>query len=106
MLGTSASGKSTFSKQLKILHCKGFTQYELENYKLILILNIFNGLKELVFQTEQLNIKIRKKNREVADYFTNVNSYTETLTPESVQKAKILWKDKGVYIAFAIERRL
>lgn len=101
MLGTSASGKSTFAKQLKILHCKGFTEDELENYKQILVLNIFNGLKELVFQAEQLNIKIRKKNRPVAKYFLDVNSYTEKLTEGAAQKAKLLWKDKGkIYIDF------
>lgn len=96
MLGTSASGKSTIAKQLKILYKNGFTVDELENYKQILMLNIFNGLKEMVFQVEHTNRKISKKNRRSAKYFVNVNSYTEPLTPENAELAKKLWQDKSM----------
>jgi adenylylsulfate kinase-like enzyme len=95
VLGTSASGKSTVAKQMKILHCHGFSTEELHNYKQILILNIFNGMKELVFQAEQFGIKILRKNKKVAAYFSNANPYTETLNSETVDLAKQLWDDKG-----------
>jgi len=95
VLGTSASGKSTVAKQMKILHCQGFSPEELHNYKQILILNIFNGMKELVFQAEQFGIKILRKNKKVAAYFSNANPYTETLNSDTVDLAKQLWDDKG-----------
>lgn len=95
VLGTSASGKSTVAKQMKILHCHGFSPEELHNYKQILILNIFNGMKELVFQAEQFGIKILRKNKKVAAYFSNANPYTETLNSDTVDLAKQLWDDKG-----------
>jgi guanine nucleotide-binding protein G(z) subunit alpha len=100
ILGTSASGKSTLCKQMRIIHSKGptcFTQHELDNYKQILILNIFNGMKELVIQAELMNIKVMRKNKKVAGYFTEVNPYTEKLDAETVAKAKQLWADKGPY---------
>lgn len=97
VLGTSASGKSTVAKQMKILHCQGFSAEELHNYKQILILNIFNGMKELVFQAEQFGIKILRKNKKVASYFSNANPYTETLNNETVEQAKQLWADKGTF---------
>lgn len=95
VLGTSASGKSTVAKQMKILHCEGFSSDELVNYKQILILNIFNGMKELVFQAEQFGIKILRKNKKVATHFANANPYTETLNSDTVELAKQLWDDKG-----------
>eukprot|EP01122_Echinamoeba_exundans_P012826 TRINITY_DN547_c0_g2_i1.p1 TRINITY_DN547_c0_g2~~TRINITY_DN547_c0_g2_i1.p1 ORF type:complete len:351 (-),score=76.80 TRINITY_DN547_c0_g2_i1:222-1274(-) len=96
ILGTSASGKSTVAKQMKIIHSNGFTNEELENYKQILILNIFNGMKELVLQAEGLNIKVTRKNKKVATYFVEVNPYTEKLDAETVAKAKQLWADSGL----------
>lgn len=97
VLGTSASGKSTVAKQMKILHCEGFSSDELVNYKQILILNIFNGMKELVFQAEQFGIKILRKNKKVATHFANANPYTETLNSDTVELAKQLWADKGTH---------
>jgi len=96
VLGTSASGKSTVAKQMKILHCQGFTTEELHNYKQILILNIFNGMKELVFQAENFGVKILRKNKKTSLYFANANPYTEALTNETVELAKQLWADKGI----------
>lgn len=95
ILGTSASGKSTIAKQMKILHCNGFSPEEIANYKQILILNIFNGMKELIFQAEQLEIKIKYRNKKVSNYFSKINPYTESLTAETVEKAKQLWNDEG-----------
>jgi energy-coupling factor transporter ATP-binding protein EcfA2 len=100
ILGTSASGKSTICKQMRIIHSTGpscFTQHELDNYKQILILNIFNGMKELIIQAEIMNIKVMRKNKKIAAYFTEVNPYTEKLDAETVSKAKQLWADKGSY---------
>lgn len=100
VLGTSASGKSTVAKQMKILHCSGFSEEELHNYKQILILNIFNGMKELVFQAEEFGVKILRKNKKVAQYFAQANPYTETLNSETVELAKQLWSDKGTPTIF------
>lgn len=94
------AGKSTVAKQMRILHCNGFTGEELENYKQILILNIFNGMKELVIQAEGLNIKVTRKNKKVAAYFVEVNPYTEKLDAETVGKAKQLWADSGTFLEF------
>lgn len=82
---------------MKILHCQGFTTEELHNYKQILILNIFNGMKELVFQAENFGVKILRKNKKTSLYFANANPYTEALTNETVELAKQLWADKGAY---------
>jgi len=96
VLGTSASGKSTLCKQMKILHCNGFTKEELDNYSQILILNIFSAFRELVYQAELFSLKIMRKNKKVASYFTECNPYTEKLDQEVVERAIQLWSDKGI----------
>lgn len=100
ILGTSASGKSTIAKQLKILHCDGFTEDELENYKQILNLNIFNGLKELLFLCEQSNISVTKKNLKLAKYFAQIDAYNQKLDSKISVMAKRLWMDKGIQRAW------
>jgi len=88
-------GKSTLCKQMKILHCNGFTKEELDNYAQILILNIFSAFRELVYQAELFQLKIMRKNKKVASYFTECNPYTEKLDQEVVERAIQLWSDKG-----------
>lgn len=100
ILGTSGSGKSTIAKQLKILHSDGFTEDELENYKQILTLNIFNGLKELLFICEQSNIPVTKKNIKLARFFSRIDSYNQKLDSKISSKAKRLWMDKGIQRAW------
>lgn len=55
ILGIQSSGKSTFTKQLKILHCNGFNKSELNNYRIILIQNLFLGMKEILSHVDNLS---------------------------------------------------
>ena len=40
LMGVSASGKSTFAKQMKLIHCGGFGPAETDNYESIFQTNI------------------------------------------------------------------
>lgn len=95
ILGTSASGKSTVAKQMKILHTQGISLNEFKEYKAILILNVFIGMRELVSQAQQFNIKIAHKNKVYSNYFTGTDPFTQTLDSETLLKSKNLWEDKG-----------
>lgn len=87
-LGTAASGKSTFARQMvqfcvpeadksedsllpafclpqKIIFCDGFNEQELSNYKSILQHNLCLGLKELVQRLDEAGIEINKKVKKV-----------------------------------------
>ncbi|XP_063901458.1 guanine nucleotide-binding protein alpha-16 subunit-like [Zophobas morio] len=48
LLGTGESGKSTILKQLKVIHEKGFTDKEKEDYKYIIWGNITHSLRLLL----------------------------------------------------------
>lgn len=68
ILGIQSSGKSTFSKQMKILHCNGFRKSEISSYRIILIQNLFLGLKEILSIARD---KISKQNIKVIKNFFN-----------------------------------
>ncbi len=93
MVGTSACGKSTVAKQMKILHCNGFTPEERDNYKKILISNIFLSLKELVTQAQLLKIDIKEES--IAEEIDKLDPFAVTITPQLIQDINKLWEDKG-----------
>ncbi|KAJ2990684.1 hypothetical protein HDV02_004221, partial [Globomyces sp. JEL0801] len=56
ILGTSDSGKSTFLKQLKIIHGAGFTDAEIKQAKQSAITQVLNAA-EIVIENSDENIK-------------------------------------------------
>lgn len=60
VLGIQSSGKSTFAKQMKILHCNGFRDDEKNNYRDILTQNLLLGMKELLGSAEDLKPSNKK----------------------------------------------
>jgi hypothetical protein len=56
--GTGESGKSTFAKQLKILHMSGFTKEELMHYKSVLHSNVLVGIATLIDMAPKLGYTI------------------------------------------------
>lgn len=66
ILGIQSSGKSTFAKQMKIIHCNGFRDDEISNYKDILCQNLMLGFKELLDIIED---DVSKDNKKVSYIF-------------------------------------
>jgi len=48
LLGTGDAGKSTFAKQMKVIHKEGFSKPELEKFKDILRENCLQGMQKLL----------------------------------------------------------
>jgi hypothetical protein len=92
MVGTSSSGKSTLAKQMKIVHCDGFTSEERENYRRILISNLVLALKELITHAQQWRIELACS--DVVALFEQMDTF-DALTPELVDNIKTLWEDPG-----------
>jgi hypothetical protein len=93
MIGTSSCGKTTVAKQMRILHCNGFTDEEKENYKKILISNILVAFKELVNQSKKMNIAI--EHEDAGQLLLTTDPFSSALTPELVNNIKTLWNDSG-----------
>ena len=61
LLGTGEAGKSTFIKQMKILHGQEFTDAELTDYRIDLMNNVVDSIKTIIKGMEQLQIDYEVK---------------------------------------------
>jgi GTPase SAR1 family protein len=96
LIGTAASGKSTFFKQMHHLYTADYNDSENENYLRILINNFFTGLKELVNAVDASGNKISKNNKKNAKFFQEYSNVDPTVTDEIIQQARDLWADEEI----------
>jgi len=98
-LGLASSGKTTFAKQMKILHSGGFKEAEQMNFKVILTKNMVMGIKELVQQAKKLDLAISEENLKRARYFLEMDEDSEW-QEETGDKLRTLWSDPAVQEAW------
>jgi len=96
LLGTGDAGKSTFAKQMKVIHREGFTKPELEKFKDILRENCLQAMQKLLFACKEWQIDIPKKMRSAAESVISAQLLTEELASE----IKGLWATEAVQQAF------
>ena len=65
--GAGESGKSTISKQMKIIHLDGFSEAELLGYKPILQSNVIETIKILVNACDELGVPVEGDNAALAE---------------------------------------
>lgn len=107
LLGAGESGKSTFLKQMRIIHGIRFEDELVKEFQQVIYQNVVKGMKVLVDARDKLNIPwgdgqnseigtklLEFNNNTVLDYRL-FNSYAANLSK--------LWKDSGIRRAF--ERR-
>mmetsp|Transcript_23970 Transcript_23970/g.26607 ORF Transcript_23970/g.26607 Transcript_23970/m.26607 type:complete len:355 (-) Transcript_23970:229-1293(-) len=101
ILGTSASGKSTIVKQVRLQYGTGFSSHERENFRDIVHLNIFTGIKYLIDRAEQLSYKILRKNKKAKASLLAANLYDPGASRTTLLEAcKTLWSDQGIQKCF------
>jgi guanine nucleotide-binding protein G(i) subunit alpha len=103
LLGTGESGKSTFAKQLKILHMSGFTKEELMHYKSVLHSNVLVGIATLIDMAPKLGYTINPALQGKLDAFSEPNIANMPLTPELAADIKAIWPDPAIQQTY--ERR-
>lgn len=104
LLGAGESGKSTFIKQMKIIHGDEFNQENVNEYKQIIYSNILRGMKVLVDARSKLGIPwTDDSNVTYAQHLQTFENNT-TLTPEQftlyASSVYALWSDGGIKKAF------
>ncbi|KAH8272372.1 guanine nucleotide-binding protein subunit alpha homolog [Drosophila bipectinata] len=106
LLGAGESGKSTFLKQMRIIHGVNFDPDLLREYKHVIYQNIVRGMQVLLDARKKLNISWGTDGLEL-----DIN-YTKLLECNAIEALKFLeyaslierlWKDRGIRRAF--ERR-
>uniref|UniRef100_A0A673MP79 Guanine nucleotide-binding protein subunit alpha n=1 Tax=Sinocyclocheilus rhinocerous TaxID=307959 RepID=A0A673MP79_9TELE len=103
LLGTGESGKSTFIKQMRIIHGRGYTEEDRRAYAKLVFQNIFASIHNLLQAMEHLNIPfVDGKNKTHAAMLNSV--IPETVHwPKHAEAIKSVWKDQGLQKCF--ERR-
>jgi len=103
LLGAGESGKSTFLKQMKIIHGQEFTDEDYKDYRNIIYSNIIKGLKVLQDARNKLQIPWGDASNE--EHAAQVMSCDTTqLEPTSfgqfVPNCRALWADSGIQAAY------
>ncbi|CAG0894416.1 unnamed protein product [Cyprideis torosa] len=105
LLGAGESGKSTFLKQMNIIHGKQFDLEALHEYRFVIYHNIVKGMKVLVDARQKLGIPWG--NEDNVEYAAHIMSYhsgvvlDENCFMDFASSVRELWKDSGIQTAFS-----
>ena len=96
LLGAGESGKSTFVKQMKIIHGDGYSIDELNSFKSIIHGNLLTSTVEVIKAMDKLNITLHNpSNQDCASKIINCSSPVQYIPAEIGEKMKLLWQDDG-----------
>jgi len=124
LLGAGESGKSTFLKQMRIIHGQDFDQKALEDFRTTIYSNILKGMRVLVDARSKLHIPwevpendkvcrellalMSRPGPEVSSLTPSGHFSTEVLDPSNFQRflplLRYLWADSAVMTAYARRR--
>jgi len=101
LLGAGESGKSTFVKQMKIIHGDGYTSEELASYKKTVVDNLVQSMAAILEGMHSLKINLEQQHRKkevriILESFHQIETKRQVLTPEIAAAVKELLKDGGV----------
>lgn len=98
LLGTGESGKSTFIKQMRIIHGQGYSDEDKRGYIPLVYQNILSAMHSLTRAMENLRIPYRdSSNPERANYIRSIDPKNVTTFEKDYYEAtKNLWADAGM----------
>merc|ERR1712133_142495 len=93
LLGADGSGKSTFIKQMQLIHGQGFNDNHRDKNKTFVHQNIFDAMEIIVSQMGPLKINLSEQSRnEDIEIFRNEENALE----DRLSSVGRLWEDSGV----------
>ena len=106
LLGAGESGKSTFLKQMRIIHGENYKTEERLEFRPIIYHNILKGMKILVDSQRKLGVGLGEPSNE--DFCDIVASHRSVhMDPaqfsQYAEPLRALWRDKGIQTVY--ERR-
>ncbi|XP_001362381.1 guanine nucleotide-binding protein subunit alpha-14 isoform X1 [Monodelphis domestica] len=98
LLGTGESGKSTFIKQMRIIHGSGYSDEDRKGFTKLVYQNIFTAMQAMIRAMETLHIQyISEQNKENAQMIREVEVDKVSMLPrKQVEAIKKLWEDPGI----------
>ncbi|ESP03108.1 hypothetical protein LOTGIDRAFT_137888 [Lottia gigantea] len=104
LLGAGESGKSTFLKQMRIIHGVDFDNEDLQEFKSIIYNNIVKGMRVLIDARDKLGIpwgdETNVKDANFVFSFDGNNKLDDHTFLQYVEPMKNLWNDNGIRTAF------
>lgn len=102
LLGAGESGKSTFIKQMRIIHGSGFSEDERRNFVKVIYHNLCVAMQTMIKAMEKLQIQYDDtSNIERARWFFEEEfNYLTTPSSEHIEVCKTLWADPGIRECF------
>jgi len=98
LLGTGESGKSTFIKQMRIIHGSGYSDEDKRSFIKLVYQNIFMAMHSMIRAMETLNVVYKDlANEEHAKSVKEVDYETvTTFEAHYVEAIQSLWSDGGI----------
>ncbi|KMY93282.1 G protein alpha q subunit [Drosophila simulans] len=98
VLGTGESGKTTFIKQMRIIHGNGFLDKERKQFTKNVFQNIFMAMQSMISAMDTLQIPYgQQEHSKLADLVKSIDYKTVTsLEAPYLNAIKTLWKDAGI----------
>uniref|UniRef100_A0A8P4GLX5 Guanine nucleotide-binding protein subunit alpha n=1 Tax=Dicentrarchus labrax TaxID=13489 RepID=A0A8P4GLX5_DICLA len=99
LLGTGESGKSTFIKQMRIIHGGGYTDEDKRSYAKLVFQNIYTSMQTMVRAMETLSIAFSDPQNQVQAELNLLEvevDKVEELDQSFAAAIKSLWDDAGV----------
>ena len=100
LLGAGDSGKSTFVKQMKLLHTNGYSKEELIDSKPLIYQNILLCFKALLLGCKKLQMEVNNENKEFSVFVNELQVITEDIMTNRIKEFKELWKDKTIETSY------
>ena len=96
LLGAGELGKSTFVKQMKIIHGDGYSIDELKNFVSIIHGNLLTSMVEVINAMDKLNITLyNPSNKASASKIVDLPTPLEYIPLKIGKKMILLWQDDG-----------
>ncbi|XP_028658277.1 guanine nucleotide-binding protein subunit alpha-14-like [Erpetoichthys calabaricus] len=98
LLGTGESGKSTFIKQMRIIHGSGYTDEDRRGFTKLVYQNIFTAMQSMIRAMVPLGISFKTpENIKNAQRISSVEvDQVTTLGSSDAAAIKVLWNDPGI----------
>ncbi|XP_004713879.1 guanine nucleotide-binding protein subunit alpha-14 [Echinops telfairi] len=98
LLGTGESGKSTFIKQMRIIHGSGYSDEDRRGFTKLVYQNIFTAMQAMIRAMDSLRIHyVCEQSQENAQVIKEVEvDKVSALSKTQVEAIKQLWRDPGI----------
>ncbi|KAM9385214.1 guanine nucleotide-binding protein subunit alpha-15.1 [Pholidichthys leucotaenia] len=103
LLGAGESGKTTFIRQMRIIHGQGFSEEDRKGFAKCIFQNIFTAIKAMTGAMIMLKIPYANRDNELyAQFLQDVNTVQVTqLEPRYVDAIRRLWADPGIRVCYS-----